>query len=465
MTLEERYQQIQLDVLKRIRPTKEERETLESKYAELSSKIEKTLQDTNIQAKIELIGSLSRDTWISGHMDIDIFVILPYDSALSPEDLLKEIKKGIKLDWIKKHSKHPYLYAVTDGIVIEILPSYEFEPGRELRSAVDRSPRHKQFIKQNLSVASNDEVRLLKQFMKGTETYGAEIKIHGFSGYLVELLIIHNDGKFLNVLKNANQLIDAELAFQKDFVIDTKKFKDDAFIIIDPTDENRNVASAVKEQTLSSFIAAAQNYLKNPSKDFFFPKQIEITKQKLQFMKDSTLSVCAIFHKEPKIADDILWGQLRRFEKSLFKYLVKNLMEPIKVDSIVNYNEIITLILTQKQHTPYLQWNDGPPVNNDAQWEFLNKYSRQEEEVVFGPAIIEKRWKVLLSKKPCYVEDLIRTAIKEKTIALPSHLNLKLNAIEIVCKEDLIKRFSENKDRLSYLYKLLLGKPSYLITE
>ena len=30
-------------------------------------------------------------------------------------------------------------------------------------------------------------------------------------------------------------------------------------------------------------------------------------------------------------------------------------------------------------------------------------------------------------------------------------------------KEDLIERFSENKDRLSYLYKLILGKPNYLI--
>lgn len=464
MTLEERYQQIQLDVLKRIRPTKEEREILESKFVEISSKIEKTLQDANIQAKIELIGSLSRDTWIAGNMDVDIFVILPYESVLSPEDLLKAIKKGIKLDWIKKHSKHPYLYAVTDGIIIEILPSYEFVPSKDIRSAVDRSPRHKQFIKQNLPVGSNDEVRLLKQFMKGTETYGAEIKVHGFSGYLVELLIIHNDGKFLNVLKNANQLIAAEIAFQKDIVINSKKFKDDTFVLIDPIDENRNVASAVKEQTLSNFIAAAKNYLKNPSKDFFFPKQIEITKQKLQIMKESTLNICAIFHKEPKLADDILWGQLRRFEKSLLKYLDKNLMEPIKVDSILSNNEIITFILTQRQHTPYLQWSNGPPVNNAAQWEFLNKYSRREE-VIFGPAIIENRWKVLLSKKPKYVEDLIRTAIKEKTIVLPSHLDLNLKSIEIMCKEELFDRFSENNNRLSYLYKLLLGKPNYLITE
>ncbi len=464
MNLEERYQQIQLDALEKIRPSKEERELLEIKFAEISSKIETILQKANIHAKIELSGSFSRDTWISGSRDIDIFVILPYESKLSPEDLLKEIKNEIKLNWVKKHAKHPYLYAVTEGIAIEILPSYEFKLGRTIRSAVDRSPMHKQYIEQNLPTGSNDEVRLLKQFMKGTETYGAEIKVHGFSGYLVELLIINNDGKFLNVLKNANQLIDAVIKFQRDLNVDLKKFKDDAFIVIDPTDETRNVASAVKEQTLSNFIAAAKNYLKNPSIEFFFPKQIEITKQRIQNMKDSSLNVCAIIHKEPILADDILWGQLRRFEKGLFKYLAKNYMKPIKVDSIVSNNEIISLIISLKKHTPFLIWHDGPPVDKDTQWDFINKYTRREE-VVFGPAIIDNRWKVLLSKKPFYLEDLIKNAIKEKTIALPSHLDLKLKSVEILVKEDLIERFSENKDMLSYLFKLLLGKPSYLITE
>ncbi len=280
----------------------------------------------------------------------------------------------------------------------------------------------------------------------------------------MELLIILNDGKFLDVLKNASQLLNARITFQENIVIDVEKFKDDIFIVIDPTDENRNVASAVKEQTLANFIAAAQSFLKNPSKHFFFPKQIAITKQKLQLMKDTSLNICAIIHKEPKLADDILWGQLRRFEKGLYKFLDKNQIEPIKVDSIVSNNEIITFALTQKQHTPFLQWSDGPPINNDGQWEFLNKYSRREE-VIFGPAIIENRWKVLLSKKPLYLEDLIKNAIKEEAITLPSHLDLKLESIEVVCKEELINRFSENQDILFFLFKLLLGKPSYLIEE
>jgi len=464
MTLEEKYQQIQLDVLKEIRPTRKERELLKSKFTELSSKIEKVLQETGIQARIELIGSLSRDTWISGNRDIDIFVILPYESKITPEELLKAIKKGIKLDWIRKHAKHPYLYAVTEGIEIEIIPCYEFESGRNIRSAVDRSPKHKDYIKENLLVGSNDEVRLLKQFMKGTETYGAEIKVHGFSGYLVELLIIHNEGKFINVLKNANQLQNARITFQKDLIINEEKFKDDVFIVIDPTDENRNVASAVKEQTLTNFIAAAKNFLKNPGKHFFFPKQFGITKEHIQHMKASSLNFCAIFHKEPNLADDILWGQLRKFEKGLMKFLDKNQMDPINVDSIISENKIITLVLTQKEQTPILQWSNGPPVDNSAQWEFLKKYSKHEE-VVFGPTIIENRWKVLLSKKPINLTDLIKNAIKEKAIALPSHLELKIKDIEIICNEDLIEKFSENNDRLYYLYKILLGKPSYLIKE
>jgi hypothetical protein len=103
-------------------------------------------------------------------------------------------------------------------------------------------------------------------------------------------------------------------------------------------------------------------------------------------------------------------------------------------------------------------------VDNSAQWEFLKEYSRREE-VVFGPTIIDNRWKVLLSRKPMYLYDLIRNAIKEKAISLPSHLDLKLEAIDVVCKENLIEKLSENDDRIYYLYKVLLGKPSYLINE
>ncbi|MGC9780495.1 MAG: CCA tRNA nucleotidyltransferase [Candidatus Heimdallarchaeota archaeon] len=462
MHLEDQYQQIQLKVLKKIRPTKSERELLQRKYEGILSRITSILVETNIEAKVELTGSFSRDTWISGSRDIDIFAILPYKSEFTPNDLLKVIKKGIDFQWIKKHAKHPYLFAISDDIKIEIVPCYEFKAGREIRSAVDRSPLHKQFISDNLPISAKDEVRLLKQFMRGVGTYGAEIKVHGFSGYLIELLIINYKGQFIEVLKNAQKLLNSVITFQKKLIVDENKFENEPLIVVDPTDKNRNVAAAVKEQTLANFIAAAKSYLKNPSEDYFFPKIITITKDRLQEIKNSVLHYSAIIHKEPDISDDILWGQIRKFEKSLLNYINNEGFEPINVDSMISKKEILTIVISQKGTTPDYRWKFGPPVNNNGQDEFLKKY-KDNSRVVFGPAIIKNKWKILLKEKQQTIYEIVEKGISGKIISLPSHLQMDLSSIEILSKEKLITRIVDDKEKMTYLYRILTGKPNYLL--
>ncbi len=462
MHLEDQYQQIQLKVLEKIHPTKSERELLQRKYEGILSRIKNILVEANIEAKVELTGSFSRDTWISGSRDIDIFVILPYKSEFTPNDILKVIKKGIDFQWIKKHAKHPYLFAISDDIKIEIVPCYEFKTGREIRSAVDRSPLHKQFVIDNLPIGAIDEVRLLKQFMRGVGTYGAEIKVHGFSGYLIELLVIHYKGQFIEILKNAQKLLNNVITFQEKLIVDETKFENESLIVVDPTDKNRNVAAAVKEQTLANFIAAAKSYLKNPSEDYFFPKIITITKGRLQEIENSILHYSAIIHKESDISDDILWGQIRKFEKSLLNYLKNEGIEPINIDSMISKKEIMTIIISHKGTTPDYRWKLGPPVNNNGQDEFLKKY-KDNSQVVFGPAIIENRWKILLKEKQQTINEIVEKGISEKIISLPSHLQMDLSSIEILSKEKLITRIVNDKEKMIYLYRILIGKPNYLL--
>jgi len=459
VTNEELYQQIQLEVLERIKPQKGEEDLLKKKFEEVVRKIKLVLTKSNIQAKIELTGSFSRDTWLSGNRDIDIFVIMPYDSTVSPNDLLQEIKKEIKYRWVRKHAKHPYLYAETDGIVVEILPCYEYKPNRELRSAVDRSPSHTRFIAENLPVGSNDEVRLLKQFMHGVGTYGAEIKIHGFSGYLVELMIIHFGGKFINVLKNATTLLQEPIVFKENLVVDKSKFEDDPVVVIDPTDDNRNVASALKDKALDNFIVAAKKYLKNPSLEFFFPNKMIINGKNIREMKSCPLEYIAILHKEPDIADDILWGQIRKFEKSIQSFLKTEDMDPIYVDSIISNEEIMTVIVTTEFHTKSTRWINGPPIVLDRDDEFLQKYSN-DNTVIFGPSILEGRWKVFAKQEKRTLQELIQIGLETNKISQPSHLNLKHHTI--YSREELLEKITNDSDKMRFLYTLLKGKPIFL---
>lgn len=461
MSKEIDYAKIHLEVLSRIKPKKEERERLESEFSTIEEKISSILDKEGINAIIELCGSFSRDTWLSGNRDLDIFIKLPYDSLIEPERIIKIVKKSIDLPWQKKHANHPYLFSKKDDFEIEIIPCYEIENGMKVRSPVDRSPLHKKFIVKYLSAGANDEVRLLKQFMRGVETYGAEIKVHGFSGYLVELLIIYNDGKFLEALKNIKNLPGKIVKFSNEENCNIKKFGNEPLIVLDPTDKYRNVASAVKQQALNEFIAAAENYLRNPSINYFFPKKIIMNANRIKEIRKSDLSMISLIHKKPAIVEDILWGQLRKFERSINNHLSFEGFRIIKINSIDINEKIITTIVCEDQYVDKYQWNQGPPVDNPEQEKFLAKYLTNNN-VIYGPVIRDDKWAVLIKRDKISIENSILSAIEKNLISIPSHLQIKKKEMEIINKEALLQRFQQNETLLRFIYKMMKGKPSYL---
>ena len=458
----EKFTEIHLKVLEAIKPKKSDYEKLQNEFQKIKKQISSLLEEKKIQATIELGGSFSRDTWLTGDLDLDIFVNLPYESKIEANEIISIIRKGIDLPWEKRHANHPYLYANKNDMQIEIIPSYKLIKGKKLRSPVDRSILHKEFVIERLPTGSNDEVRLLKQFMKGIGTYGAEIKIHGFSGYLVELLIVYFDGKFLDVLKNIKELPGKIINFMSEEIGDTSKFIDEPLIVIDPTDKNRNVASAVKIQALSEFIAASENYLLNPSINYFFPRELIIDDEKLVFIEESELKLYGIIHKKSAVAEDILWGQLRRFEKSLKNFLIQEGYNPIRMSSIDFDKKIITLIISTDEYLSPIQIKEGPPVDNPEQAKFLEKYN-SSDSVIYGPAIVENHWMIIEKNEKISIKKTIKTAIDKNLIAIPSHLNLGKNKFELKDKKELVKEFNKNNEIMSFLYLNLVGKPLYLV--
>ncbi|MFW9922089.1 MAG: CCA tRNA nucleotidyltransferase [Candidatus Thorarchaeota archaeon] len=461
MNEDEQYQKIHFEVLNRVIPKKVEIEKLQNEFENFKRKVAQILLKNNIQATIEAGGSFSRDTWLSGNSDIDIFVKMPQDSETTPEELVKVVQKNIKLKWEKRHANHPYLFTNYNEIDIEIVPCYELELGDKIRSAVDRSPLHREFVTKNLPIGANDEVRLLKQFMKGVGTYGAEIKVHGFSGYLTELLTIYYQGNFLNVLRNAKEFRTKEIYFHENQFIAKKRFENDAMIVIDPTDEFRNVASPIQEDTLAKFIAAAEYYLHKPSLHFFFPKEIEISAQKIKELQNNPLKIVTLVHKKSEVAADVLWGQIRKFEKGLANYLIQNGFQVLFIDSLTIEDKIITVIVTITESIPPVEWKEGPPIENDNQIIFLEKYHKNNS-VIHGPIIEDNRWKVLVKRNLCKIEEIIQDALDKKVIALPSYLNLKIKELQILSKEETIAMFQNNQEVMVFIYKALLNKPDYL---
>ena len=249
---------------------------------------------------VELGGSYAKGTWLSGEVDLDIFVKLKKDTD---EKRFEVVGKEIGFNSLRKfkpyvrYSEHPYVEAIIDDTRVNVVPCYDVEAG-QWKSAADRSSFHTKYILQSLDQSKKDDVRLLKKFLIGIGIYGAEIAKEGFGGYVAEVLVKHY-GSFLGVLEVASNFTQHQVIGNP-----TKKFET-ALIIIDPIDSNRNLGTAISAESVGKFILASRKFLKKPSLSFFRAKPRQLNRKNLQ----NTIIVRFNYKKR---SPDIVWGQIKR---------------------------------------------------------------------------------------------------------------------------------------------------------
>ena len=254
---------------------------------------------------VEIGGSYAKGTWLSGEVDLDIFVKLKKEVD---EKTFESIGKTIGFDSLKKfkpyvrYSEHPYVEAEIEHTRVNVVPCYDVEIG-SWKSAADRSSFHTKFILQSFDQSKKDEVRLLKKFLIGIGIYGAEIAKEGFGGYVAEVLV-HHYGSFLGVLEIASSFVPHQVIGNP-----TKKF-DTPLIIIDPIDSNRNLGTAISAESVGRFILASRAFLKKPSLAFFKQQPRKLNKKNL----DNTVIVKFNYKKR---SPDIIWGQIKRATAAL----------------------------------------------------------------------------------------------------------------------------------------------------
>lgn len=259
-------------ILNDIKPTTDETKEINEVSSRIINFLQVLCDENNINAKVNLVGSVAKNTALKGKSDIDIFIAFPLDTDKlylkeTGLDLAHKCCREFKSVPEHHFASHPYVTADIEGYEVDIVPCYAIEDGSQLKSAVDRTILHTRFVKSNLVEGQEDEVLLLKRFMAMTGTYGSEFKVGGFAGYLCELLIIHY-GTFENTLKSA-------INWQYGHVIDlenygTSRLFNDPLIVIDPTDMNRNVGAALRINKLSEFIQSARNYIFSDNKKTIF---------------------------------------------------------------------------------------------------------------------------------------------------------------------------------------------------
>lgn len=306
-------------VLGEIIPTSQDLKFISEIISLLNTLLRKKAKELNINfTKMEAQGSTGiKQTQLRNDFDIDFFIGLNYDQfnlkhgKLSKTQFKKEIKKEFRrlcVEWIiealnaKKFSNHRLLYAEHPYVTVDYVSNQkkvlidivlyfdlplEYIKEKGPITAVDRSPWHGRFIQNNLTLKQKNDVRLLKQFFKACHSYGDKSPVGkiGFIGYSAELLIYFY-GSLLSLFENFHALKQTPLDYYKR----TKKqlreiphFQNDSLLIIDPIDQNRNVASAISEKAYNYCNYRIKQFLKNPKKEYFdiiaIP-QIDLTKDK-----------------------------------------------------------------------------------------------------------------------------------------------------------------------------------------
>jgi len=406
-------------VIEMAAPTEADRMKVSKAVEVIAKRVEQESKARNLNVRVEVEGSVAKDTWIAADRDIDVFIIFPHGTK---KEGVKELglelaKAGAGNSWKLGFAEHPYVEAEVEGCTADIVPSSEMHQGDSVITSVDRTPLHTRFITGKLdSTEKRNEVRVLKQFMKGIEVYGAELKVGGFSGYLCELLIV-NYGSFEGVLRAAAQ-------WRERTVIDicpacSEKPAEEAFsahlVIVDPVDSGRNAAAAVTVQSYSTFISAARWFLKRPSIEFFLPpeerpKPLEL----IDSIKRKGTAIVVITTGCPNIPSDILWGEIHKSLRRVARMLEESGFTVMDTAAWSDESDRIALLIeADSKKIRKGRLHAGPKAwFMDEEEHFLGKYLC-DSRVLAGPYMNGDRWYVELERDCTDLKDLIDRKMPE----------------------------------------------------
>ncbi len=376
-----------------------------------------------------LVGSIARGTWIHGDRDLDIFLL--FDPDIPREDLEE---KGLSLarkvavaegaDFREKYAEHPYINARINGLSVDLVPCYRVESASSIKSAVDRTPFHTQYICDRIKPFV-DDVLLLKQFAKAGGIYGSDQMTEGFAGYLCELLVLHYGG--------FRPLLEAAVLWRPGILIDIEQHHSRTFpeplVVIDPVDPGRNVSASVSLTRMCEFIELARGYLAHPSHSFFFPpeRRVLTVDEAADIISSRGTSLYAITFPTPPYIEDIVVPQLRKSLDALRAMLDRHGFSVNRADCEMHEDRSMLLFELLVDELPAVRRHSGPPVWNRVNaGKFVEKYLDTEGAGFFsGPFIEDGIYIVEIRRSYIRATDLLHSD-QVLQVALGKHVKQSL---------------------------------------
>ncbi|MFB6296537.1 MAG: CCA tRNA nucleotidyltransferase [Halobacteriales archaeon] len=375
-------------VLKRVEPSESERRRLQAATEALTDRAEDAIADLPVEAEPLLVGSTARDTWLAGDRDIDLFVRFP--TALSREELTEyglAVGHAVLPDGREEYAEHPYVTGAYDGFDVDLVPCYDVDSAREIESAVDRTPFHTAYLRERLTPDLAAEARVLKQFCTGIGVYGSDLRTRGFSGYLIELLVLEFGA--------ARSLIEAAADWHPPVALDPEdhgeRSFDDPLAVIDPTDPTRNVAAVLSAANLARLQHHARDVLADPRIDVFFPDETDpLSPEAIRkhVARRGTTPIALVF-EAPDLVEDELYPQLRKSLAGIGDELDRRGFDVLRREALARERAVLLFELAIAER-PAVERHEGPPVA--ARDHAAGFYAKYDDADVYGPFVERDRY-------------------------------------------------------------------------
>jgi tRNA nucleotidyltransferase (CCA-adding enzyme) len=375
------------------------------------SELNKTLKAKRVQADAVLGGSVAKGTYLKNDCDCDIFV--RFDKKYPDEklsDLLECALADKKPERIHGSRDYFHIEDTKNNIRFEIVPVLSIKDPKDARNVTDMSPLHVEWVRKNPRYT--DDIRLAKQFCKAAGVYGAESFIRGFSGHVLDILVI-NYGGFMNLLSAATtwkfrEVIDVKNHYAGSALKRLNPSKtESAIIVIDPVLPERNASAALSKEKLEKFVKAADQFMTRPDIKFFeiIPKTPEKIRQQAGKKKLLLFSATPTEGKTDVIGAKLLWvfSTIRRtLEESGFRVVEADWAWDKKNDALYWY-----ILKEMDIETKFKR--EGPPISQKTRVEeFKKKHKKTFVE--------DGRVSTYVTREYTNAKKLLEAAIKRQNV-------------------------------------------------
>jgi len=386
------------------------------KTDEFISKLKEEITSKKISAEIMIGGSYAKDTFIGENFDCDIFIRFKEDGDISKklEEAIIELSKKLKTKYERINGSRRYFQIKIENILYEIIPVKYIDNLEDAENIMDYSPFHVEWIKKELKKKElNDDIRIMKQFLKSSRLYGAESHIQGFSGHVNDIIVLYYGG-FLNTIKaiskwkkNKKTIIDYKGYFKGQdvtFFMNQSKLKS-PLIVVDPIMKERNASAAMNKECYDKAIDLANEFLKNPSKDFFKIKQI--TKKEIEQKNKGFIVELKITPLKTK--KDIAGAKIRRALDIISRRIKEEGFNLISYEWEFDECETKAYLILKERNIPQSFTKSGPSIElRDATQKFIEKHPNAK--------IKNEKYCVEMKREFSDVISALNSIIKEQSV-------------------------------------------------